>query len=268
MLFASALSVRLQLTSPAFLRACKGASRSRCRGDGGDASGTPAPCAPAAAAGVRRAAFSARLDAAFAASASAVRAGAAGPAALSVCGRQLRVRHLLGQALYQCSLGDCTTTTAIELNGKGLYGTIPVSVGLLSNLVVLDVANNSLTGHIPTNIGSMEALQVLRLDGNRLTGTIPSGIGLADALTTVDLLGNELTGALPAAIGLLVNLKSLDLSQNRLDGAVPASFCALQGIGARVAVNNLWCNSEYAVNYENVMKGDFRHGRQPLDDPN
>jgi hypothetical protein len=133
-----------------------------------------------------------------------------------------------------------------------VYGTIPVSVGLLSNLVVLDVANNSLTGSIPINIGSMKAPHVLRLDGNRLTGTIPSGIGFANALTTVDLLGNELTGALPAAIGSLVNLKSLDLSQNRLDGTVPASFCALQGVGARMAFNNVWCDSEYAVNYENV----------------
>ena len=94
------------------------------------------------------------------------------PRSLASCGYD----SCSAKPLYQCSLDYCTTKSAFELNDKGLYGTIPISVGLLSNLVVLDVANNSLTGPIPPTIGSLKALHVLRLDGNSLTGTIPAEI--------------------------------------------------------------------------------------------
>jgi hypothetical protein len=159
--------------------------------------------------------------------------------------------------LFTCSLDYCTTMTALNLASHGLYGTIPSSLTHLTNLASLNLANNSLSGEIPTGIGSMAALHVLRLDGNFFTGPVPVSIGSLHLATDISLFGNELTGSIPAGLGELPDLQSLDLSQNRLGGAIPDSFCQLQSKGASVAFNNVWCDQEYDINYENIMKGDL-----------
>lgn len=43
-------------------------------------------------------------------------------------------------ALYTCSLDYCTTSTSFELAEKGLFGTIPSSVHLLTNLASMNLA--------------------------------------------------------------------------------------------------------------------------------
>ena len=94
-------------------------------------------------------------------------------------------------------------------------------------------------------------LTVLDLSGNELSGELLPFLGSLSALTFVDLLGNDLTGGLPASLGSLSNLVSLNLSQNWLGGAVPSSFSWLEGVDVRLK-NNIRCDNEYAVNYENI----------------
>lgn len=65
----------------------------------------------------------------------------------------------------------------ISLQGMGLTGTIPPSIGLLTSLTGLYLHFNSLTGHIPKDISNLPLLTDLYLNVNNLSGEIPPQIG-------------------------------------------------------------------------------------------
>jgi Leucine-rich repeat (LRR) protein len=64
----------------------------------------------------------------------------------------------------------------LGLSNNRLSGTIPTSIGMLTNLNVLNLAENHLNGTIPTEIGLLTEVQVLGLFSNQLTGTVPSSL--------------------------------------------------------------------------------------------
>ena len=61
----------------------------------------------------------------------------------------------------------------LNLQRKGLTGSIPAELGDLFILTELDLSHNQLTGTIPANLGSLATLQNLYLNNNRLIGPIP-----------------------------------------------------------------------------------------------
>jgi Leucine-rich repeat (LRR) protein len=54
----------------------------------------------------------------------------------------------------------------------GLSGSIPESIGYLTELTRLELGDNQLVGNIPESIGSLVNLIKLGLDNNLLTGLI------------------------------------------------------------------------------------------------
>jgi len=59
----------------------------------------------------------------------------------------------------------------------GLTGTIPATLGLLTELTGLDLRGNSFTGHVPDALAQLTQLQGLWLNHNdHLTGTIPTSL--------------------------------------------------------------------------------------------
>ena len=66
--------------------------------------------------------------------------------------------------------------TDLDLDTNGLTGSIPSSLGSLTNLAWLDLSNNQLTGSIPSSLGSLTNLTHLWLNGNQLTGSIPAAL--------------------------------------------------------------------------------------------
>ncbi len=86
--------------------------------------------------------------------------------------------------------------------------------------LVLDF--NGLTGPIPVELGSLVDLQVLDLRGNRLAGRLPMSLGNLVRLRWLVLSHNEFTGPIPAELANLVNLRTLRLSYNwGLSGPLP-----------------------------------------------
>ena len=67
-------------------------------------------------------------------------------------------------------------TDTLDLSESGLTGSIPSSIGNLTNLTQLYLINNQLTGEIPPEIGQLTNLTRLYLKYNQLTGEIPSEI--------------------------------------------------------------------------------------------
>ena len=110
---------------------------------------------------------------------------------------------------------------------------------------------NQLTGSIPASLGSLTNLQDLRLHENQLTG-IPAALGSLTNLEILHLNRNQLTGSIPASLGSLTNLQALWLAENQLTGSIPASLGSLTNLEISVdryrppwATSRIWrrCSS-------------------------
>ena len=83
--------------------------------------------------------------------------------------------------------------TALVLNDNGLDGTLPASLGNLSELEQLDLRDNDLSGALPTELADLTHLTSLLLNESRaLTGSLPDGLRELTDLTTVRIRHTEL----------------------------------------------------------------------------
>lgn len=71
------------------------------------------------------------------------------------------------------------------------------------NLEQLWLNGNGMTGEIPDTIGSMPSLATLNLHSNRLTGRVPQEFGQLGSLRLLTLYNNSFSGALPQAFSAL-----------------------------------------------------------------
>ena len=144
----------------------------------------------------------------------------------------------------------------ISLRHNGLRGGIPASIGMLSNLTVLDLEANYLFGSIPSEIGNLSRLTDLNLPGNSLRGGIPDSLGNLKHLELLALDGNDLYGNIPRRIGNLLNLTHLGLSDNILDGAVPPSIGNLKNLSyLNLSYNKLSGEIQNAIGSLPVLDG-------------
>ena len=125
---------------------------------------------------------------------------------------------------------------SIYLGSNGLNGTIPSSIGQLTELGTLWLNGNQLTGAIPISIGNLSKLDDLDLSSNQLTGNIPSSFGNLDNLVELLLQTNQLTGTIPSSFGRMSKLGLLELDNNQLTGNIPSSMS--QGRIAFLSVGN------------------------------
>lgn len=84
------------------------------------------------------------------------------------------------------------------LSGRGLNGTIPKEIGLLSSLNILDLSNNYITGSIPDEMSKLSNLHNLSLYNNLLSGSFPTSLLRLNA--TIDLHCNYFTGPQPISL--------------------------------------------------------------------
>ncbi|CAJ1977481.1 unnamed protein product [Sphenostylis stenocarpa] len=113
------------------------------------------------------------------------------------------------------------TVVAISIPKRKLYGSLPSSLGSLSQLRHVNFRNNKLFGSLPAQLFQAQGLQSLVLYGNSLSGSVPSEIQNLRYLQTIDLSQNLFSGLLPAAIVKCKRLKALVLSQNNFTGPLP-----------------------------------------------
>ncbi|KAI3670466.1 hypothetical protein L1987_87801 [Smallanthus sonchifolius] len=123
-------------------------------------------------------------------------------------------------------LGPSLQTLVLRENGH--VGPIPIELGNLTSLRVLDFHKNNLNGSIPDSFSRFTGLKSLDLSSNKLTGSIPSLT--FPELTILDLNQNHLTGSIPTTIGNCKSLMKIDLSRNRLLGQIPDSLNGLTGL--------------------------------------
>lgn len=120
-------------------------------------------------------------------------------------------------------LSDCSIMELL-LSGYNLRGSIPASIGNLSELITLDMSNNHIIGSIPSHVCSLIHLLSLNLQNNSLTQSIPQNIGSLMNLQTLTLANNNMNGTLPAMITVLKKLQIVDVCRNKFSGKITGSF--------------------------------------------
>jgi len=108
----------------------------------------------------------------------------------------------------------------LDLQSNQLSGSIPTSLGKLTELQQLDLSSNQLSGSIPSSLGQLTQLGYLLLSNNQLSGPIPSFLG--NLTVYLDLSYNQLSGTIPSSLGKLPRLGYVHLSNNQLSGPIPS----------------------------------------------
>ncbi|XP_075504327.1 uncharacterized protein LOC142541744 [Primulina tabacum] len=152
----------------------------------------------------------------------------------------------------------------LGLSENGFKGSVPESIGNLTDLLKLDLSHNEFSGRIPEMIKNLNSLEFLDLSYNRFGNFgVPLFLSGMPSLKEVHLSGNFLGGQIPeiwgnlggilgiglSGVGLLgkipksmaMNLKFLcylALDNNRLEGIVPEEFGALEFVTELNLENN------------------------------
>ncbi|MFS7909796.1 putative leucine-rich repeat domain superfamily [Helianthus anomalus] len=133
-------------------------------------------------------------------------------------------------------LGNLTSLRVLDFHKNNLNGSIPVSFSRFTGLKSLDLSSNKLTGSIPSL--AFPKLTILDLNQNHLTGSIPTTLGNCQSLMKIDLSRNRLTGQIPDSINGLTGLFLMDLSYNSLSGPIPSSIKTLDSLQALILNGN------------------------------
>ncbi|KAI8529360.1 hypothetical protein RHMOL_Rhmol12G0219400 [Rhododendron molle] len=137
------------------------------------------------------------------------------------------------------ALCNYTSVVELELEGMGLGGKLPTSIGKCVYLESLLLEENNITGSIPPTLSNLTHLSQLNLTSNLLCGTIPEEISQLPRLQQLFLSHNLLSGPIPAAVGQFQHLVLLDLSNNKFSGEIPKS------LGNLVEINSMFLNNNF-----------------------
>ncbi|KAK7260600.1 hypothetical protein RIF29_26792 [Crotalaria pallida] len=106
-------------------------------------------------------------------------------------------------------------------------GALPVSIGNLSCLSILDLSNCVFNGTLPNSMSKLMELTHLDLSRNNISGPIPP-LNLSKNLTYLDLFQNGLTGSITSVhLEGLRKLVHIDLQDNVLNGIIPIELFTL-----------------------------------------
>ncbi|KAL5860676.1 hypothetical protein ACOSQ4_001972 [Xanthoceras sorbifolium] len=109
----------------------------------------------------------------------------------------------------------------LDLSYSSLNGSIPMSIGNLTELSTLVISHNHLSGEIP-EWNNIPFLFILEMSDNNLSGPMPKSIGSLSSVMFLILSNNNLSGELPPSLQNCTSMDSLDLGDNKLSGNLPA----------------------------------------------
>ena len=144
-------------------------------------------------------------------------------------------------------LSSFTSISTMRIGGNAFSGAFPPSIGLLTNVHILDMSDNALQGDISAvSFAGLTDCTELYLNGNELSGAVPTA--LPPSVRTVDLSDNRFTSI--GDIRHLLDLRRLFLNDNEITDDIytfisnmPPSSESTRGIEIiNVANNHLWAN--------------------------
>ena len=138
-------------------------------------------------------------------------------------------------SMYGVTVNGSNRVTQLELSSNNLDGSIPTSIGNLSELTVLSLGDSSslgnmnITGSLPDEICDLSKLSTLSIQFHNLTGSIPDSIGKLTNLVFINLharpqTSQKLTGPIPSSFGMCTALLSMYMNSNDFSGNLPATL--------------------------------------------
>ncbi len=140
----------------------------------------------------------------------------------------------------------------IFLNSNGLSGSLPQTIGNLSELKRFWVNVNSLYGELPASIYSLNKLTQLNLAANDFTGPLDPRVGGMDALGLLRIGGNEFDVPLPIEIGNLENLWSLTINEIALNSEIPGWVSSLGNL-SELSMKNCGLTGRIPGSFSNLV---------------
>jgi len=111
------------------------------------------------------------------------------------------------------------------------------------HVIKIQLDNNNLTGSLPPSLGNLSELYFLTLEGNQISGSIPPELGNLKNLRRFSLRKNQFSGAVPPELGNLRNLRFLSLGHNQLGGKIPHQLGNLSQLRHFLLGHNLFSGS-------------------------
>jgi hypothetical protein len=139
---------------------------------------------------------------------------------------------------YHVMTNEAGDVFELELTNNRLAGAVPMDLGGLLYLTVLNLSFNALSGAIPPQLAKLEHLKGLYLNDNQLTGDLPPELQDLKSLIWLDVSNNKLSGPIPKTFGGLSELRVLALNNNMFGGAIPRELSQL----LRLELLALHCN--------------------------
>ncbi|KAH0942422.1 hypothetical protein HID58_002059 [Brassica napus] len=115
---------------------------------------------------------------------------------------------------------------SIDVSGNRFQGEIPKSIGLLKEMIVLNMSNNAFIGSIPPSLSNLTNLQSLDLSRNRLSGKLPPELGKLTFLAWMNFSYNNLEGPIPQGTQIQSQDSSSFLHNPGLCGAPLPKTCS------------------------------------------
>ena len=144
------------------------------------------------------------------------------------CDRHLKSNSKTG--FLPTQLGMLKQLVRMDLDHDKLSGTIPSEIAGLMRLATLNFHHNYISGTLPTDLTSLTQLSWLAGSFNAISGTIPGfngrhGTNLS-ALTVLNMRSCKLSGTIPSFLPRLPFLQQLSLSKNSLSGTLPGNWAS------------------------------------------
>jgi len=93
----------------------------------------------------------------------------------------------------------------VEIAVNTLTGTVPTTLGKLSNLIHLEIEANPLTGNIPSELGQSSSLEWLIIYANSFEGSVNETLCHVDG-ADYEPRDRFLSGTIPSELGQLTSL--------------------------------------------------------------
>jgi hypothetical protein len=112
-----------------------------------------------------------------------------------------------GQVLWFSNVDECLwmgvgcnsnkRITSLELDTRTLSGSLPMDIGLWTNLVRFDINENAVAGSLPSTIGRWSSLNFFSVSDNRMIGTVPVGVANWTSIQSAAFDLNAFSGTMP-----------------------------------------------------------------------
>ena len=119
------------------------------------------------------------------------------------------------------NLTNCPELRVIDFTRNKICGNIPVELGSLKKLAVLQIGGNNLTGGISPSLGNISSPQELSLALNNFVGNILNEMGLMQKLSFFEVVGNNLSGMIPYSLYNISTMSIISTAVNQLNGTLP-----------------------------------------------